>query len=100
MVAGSSPDTKNWIRGRVPDFREQRELSWPKLSYATTVMVDDVDAHHERAKAAGATILTSPTNQPWGLRSYAAIDLDGHQWEFSQTLGVVEPEAWVATRIE
>jgi hypothetical protein len=46
MVAGSSPDTKNWIRGRVPDFREQRELSWPKLSYATTVMVDDVDAHH------------------------------------------------------
>jgi uncharacterized glyoxalase superfamily protein PhnB len=41
-----------------------------------------------------------PKDQPWGLRSYAAIDLEGHQWEFSQLLRIVEPEAWGATRIE
>jgi uncharacterized glyoxalase superfamily protein PhnB len=100
MVAGSSPDFEQWIRERVPDFREQRERPWPNLSHTTTAMVSDVDAHHERATAAGATILMTPTEHPWGLRSYAALDLEGHQWEFSQTLRIVEPEAWGAIRIE
>jgi len=100
MVAGSSPESTEWIRERVPELREQKERPWPNLSHTTTVMVSDVDAHHKRAKAGGATILMSPTDQPWGLRSYAAIDLEGHQWEFSETLRIVEPEAWGATRIE
>lgn len=99
MVAGSSPGFTDWIQERVPGFREQQERPWPYLSHTTTVMVGDVDAHYERAKAGGATVLMTPTDQPWGLRSYAAIDLEGHQWEFSQTLRVVEPEAWGATRI-
>lgn len=100
MVAGSSPEFTEWVRERVPDFRGQQEQPWPNLSHTTTVMVSDVDAHYERAKEAGATILMSPTDHPWGLRSYSAIDLEGHQWEFSQTLRIVEPEAWGATRIE
>jgi uncharacterized glyoxalase superfamily protein PhnB len=100
MVARSSPEFTEWIRERVPDFREQRERPWPNISHATTVIVGDVDAHYKRAMTEGAAILTAPTDQPWGLRSYAAIDLEGHQWEFSQTLGVIEPEAWGATRIE
>jgi len=54
----------------------------------------------KRAADEGAAILMALTDQPWGLRSYAAIDLEGHQWEFSQVLGVVEPEAWGATRVE
>ena len=62
--------------------------------------VTDVNAHYEQAKAAGATILMPPTDHPWGLRSYAAIDLEGHQWEFSQILQIVEPEAWGAVRID
>ena len=65
-----------------------------------TVLVSDVDAHHQRASDEGAAILTGPTDQPWGLRSYAAIDLEGHQWEFSQVRRIVEPEAWGATRID
>jgi uncharacterized glyoxalase superfamily protein PhnB len=66
----------------------------------TTVLVSDVDAHYQRATDEGAIILMTPTDQPWGLRSYAAIDLQGHQWEFSQVLRTVEPEAWGATRID
>jgi uncharacterized glyoxalase superfamily protein PhnB len=99
MVAGSSPDFDQWIRERVPDFREQQGRSWPHLSYTTTVLVSDVDAHHKRASDEGATILMMPTDQPWGLRSYAAIDLEGNQREISQLLHTVEPEAWGATRI-
>lgn len=49
------------------------------------------------------TIITSKLEGPggglWGLRTYLAIDLQGHQWEFGQTLRIVEPEEWGATRI-
>ena len=100
MVAGSSAEFTEWIRGRAPKFDEQTERPWPNLSHSTSVLVSDVDAHHERAKAEGATILMAPTDHPWGLRSYAAVDPEGHQWEFSQMLRVVEPESWGATRIE
>ncbi len=100
MVAGSSQEFAQWIRERVPAYREQREHPWPDPSHTITVLVDDVDAHHQRAEAEGATILMPPTDHPWGLRSYAAIDPGGHQWEFAQILRVVEPEAWGATRLE
>lgn len=46
----------------------------------TTVGTDaEVDALVERAVAAGATLVTGPTAQPWG---YAATftDPDGHLW--------------------
>jgi uncharacterized glyoxalase superfamily protein PhnB len=100
MVAGSSPEFEAWLRDRVPGFRAPRERPWPHPSHTTTVLVGDVDAHYQRATAGGATILLPPTDQPWGLRAYAALDLEGHQWEFSQPLHPVEPEAWGATRIE
>jgi uncharacterized glyoxalase superfamily protein PhnB len=100
MVAGSSPEFTEWIRERLPGFREQTEQPWPNLSHTTTVLLSDVDGHHERAQAEGATILMTPEDQPWGLRSYAALDLEGHHWEFSQLLEVVEPESWGASRIE
>ncbi len=47
--------------------------------------VDDVDAHYERAKAAGATIATAPRDQ-YGERTYRAMDLEGHRWIFSTPL--------------
>jgi len=99
LVAGSSPEFEEWVRERVPGFREQVERPWPNLSHTTTVLVSDVDAHYERAKAEGATLLTAPTDQPWGLRSYSAIDLEGHHWEFSQVVRLVQPEDWGPTRI-
>ena len=48
------------------------------------VEVDDVDAHHERAHAAGATILREPEDSGVGHRIYAAEDLEGHRWMFGQ----------------
>lgn len=48
--------------------------------------VDDVDAHHERARAAGATIVTAPADQPHGDRSYRTIDPEGHRWIFATRL--------------
>lgn len=55
------------------------------------VIVDDVDAHCERARAAGARILDEPMTADYGEgywvdRSYRAVDLEGHHWWFMQRL--------------
>jgi len=46
------------------------------------VQVDDVDAHYERARAAGARIDSAPVDQPYGQREYGARDSEGHRWWF------------------
>jgi uncharacterized glyoxalase superfamily protein PhnB len=100
MVAGYSPELTEWVRQRLPGFQPVAERPWPDLSHVTTVVTRDVDGHFERAKAGGATILMPPADQPWGLRVYSAIDLEGHQWEFSQVQQIVDPEAWGAKLVE
>jgi PhnB protein len=56
------------------------------------VYVDDVDAHCETARAAGATIVREPADQFYGDRTYGAEDPEGHQWSFSQHVRDVAPE--------
>jgi uncharacterized glyoxalase superfamily protein PhnB len=55
------------------------------------VVVDDVDAHHARAKAAGAAILREPEDQPYGGRDYTCRDPEGYVWSF----GTYDP--WIDT---
>jgi uncharacterized glyoxalase superfamily protein PhnB len=51
------------------------------------VLVEDVDAHFERAQAAGAAILEEPNDLPHGHRRYGCSDPQGHEWYFAQILG-------------
>jgi len=60
------------------------------------VSVDDVDAHFERARDAGATIIEPPAEQPYGDRRYAAEDPEGHQWFFAEHVRDLAPEEWGA----
>ncbi|MGC2204967.1 MAG: VOC family protein [Thermoplasmata archaeon] len=83
MISGHDRDFKGWMRERAPHFEEATGRSWPLLTHAVTVIVEDVDAHCERAKREGAAVLSAPRDQPWGVRSYAALDPEGHQWEFA-----------------
>jgi uncharacterized glyoxalase superfamily protein PhnB len=48
--------------------------------------VDDVDAHWARARDAGATLVGEPDDQPYGERTYRALDPEGHRWIFSTPL--------------
>lgn len=98
MVAAGSADFEHWVRDRVSSFEEGKP-GRPNLTHSTTVLVTDVVAHYRRATAEGATVLMEPTDHPWGLRSYAAFDLEGHQWEFAQVLRIVDPEGWGASRV-
>jgi uncharacterized glyoxalase superfamily protein PhnB len=55
---------------------------WSGVGQGIYVCVQDVDAHHDRAKAAGAEIVTPLTDQSYGSREYAVRDPAGHLWGF------------------
>lgn len=42
--------------------------------------VDDADAHHDRAVAAGAEVVHGLVDQPYGSREYAVADPEGNVW--------------------
>jgi uncharacterized glyoxalase superfamily protein PhnB len=50
------------------------------------VEVDDVEAHHARAAAHGATIIRGLNEPGTGHRIYTAEDIEGHRWMFGQNL--------------
>ncbi|MFC7241222.1 VOC family protein [Catellatospora aurea] len=54
------------------------------------VIVDDVQAHYDKAVANGAEIVSEPKAEEYGGSSYTAADPDGNQWTF----GSYRPEGW------
>ncbi len=53
------------------------------ITMCVCAVVDDPDAHHARAVAAGAEILTEPhDNEGYPGRSYDARDPEGNVWNF------------------
>lgn len=80
--------------GRPPGYvcplrlREQvdvvaRMYEAPYLVVGVFVRVDDVDAHVEQARTAGARILSEPSDSPRG-RLYRVEDHEGNRWMFEQ----------------
>jgi uncharacterized glyoxalase superfamily protein PhnB len=57
-----------------------RELG--AATQALCVYVDDLDAHFERARSAGAEIMSPPKDTDFGAREYHVRDLEGHPWTF------------------
>jgi uncharacterized glyoxalase superfamily protein PhnB len=65
-------------------------------------VTDDLDAHCERARAAGAAIEAEPSDQFYGDRTYRCTDLEGHRWVFSihvRDVSREEAEAAISTPI-
>ncbi len=58
------------------------ESATGRVTQSAYVIVDDVDAHHNRAVAAGATVVVAPKDQDHGGRLYTCRDLEGHIWNF------------------
>lgn len=55
-------------------------------------LADGLDAHCERARAAGALITQETAEQFWGDRTYRVRDLEGHEWIFGQLVRTVSRE--------
>jgi uncharacterized glyoxalase superfamily protein PhnB len=64
-------------------FRNAAAVGRTSIVY---VIVAAVDAHHERAKAEGATITEDLADLPFGHRRYSCRDRQGHEWTFAQLL--------------
>jgi uncharacterized glyoxalase superfamily protein PhnB len=57
---------------------------------------EDIDAHCDRARAAGADIIAAPETQFYGDRIYRAKDPEGHIWTFGVTVEAKTAEEWDA----
>jgi uncharacterized glyoxalase superfamily protein PhnB len=68
-----------------------------KGTQSLTVMVEDVERHYARAKAAGAKIVEEPHETVYGEFQYAAEDFAGHHWIFSRHAKDLSPTDWGAT---
>ena len=83
MLATPTPDYQGPRRHRAECEPAQK---WSRVEYivdGVLVYVDDVNAHYQRAKQRGATILSEPESDDYGRR-YRAEDIEGHRWMFLQ----------------
>ncbi len=65
------------MAGECPDAILPRELG--DHSYFAYLVVDQVDEYHQRAVAAGAEIVKSLRDEPWGMREFGLRTANGHR---------------------
>jgi uncharacterized glyoxalase superfamily protein PhnB len=85
-----------WIMHRRAREGSASPAQLGSATQSLTVFVEDLKAHFQRAKAAGAKILEELHETGYGELQYAALDLDGHHWLFSRHARDVNPEEWGA----
>jgi uncharacterized glyoxalase superfamily protein PhnB len=61
-----------------------------------TIFLDDVDAHCRKVRAAGVRLVEQLHETVYGELQYAALDLEGHLWIFSQHSKDLTPDQWGA----
>jgi uncharacterized glyoxalase superfamily protein PhnB len=81
-------DVEIWLHRVTTEHRLNSPLVTDVANFGLFVRVDNVDAHEERAREAGALIDSQPVDQPYGQREYGARDLEGHRWWFATRLAV------------
>lgn len=64
---------------------------WDTGRAVTYLAVDDADAAHDRAVAAGAPVTMALVDQPYGSREFAVTDAEGNVWSVGTYRPTVEP---------
>ena len=80
-VANPTPDYVSPKRHRKECEAAARWSSVPWVVDGICVEVADIEDHIERAKSAGATLLSQIEENPFG-RLYRVEDVEGHRWMF------------------
>jgi uncharacterized glyoxalase superfamily protein PhnB len=83
IMLGSMKDDEHGHRFNAPGEVDGMETG------STYVVVPDADAVHERAQAAGATIVRPLRDTEYGSREFAVSDPEGHTW----SVGTYDPWA-------
>jgi uncharacterized glyoxalase superfamily protein PhnB len=73
-------------RGTPDTFDTGRAVVYLALDSA-----EEVDAHHDRAVAAGAQVVQELVDQPYGSREYAVRDPEGNIWSVGSYRPQVKP---------
>ena len=58
--------------------------------FQLTIWVDDADGVCAELATHGVELLNGPIDRPWGVRTAAFADPDGHIWEIAQVLDTGE----------
>lgn len=74
-------------------MRSPASLDGAATQFMWVELENGLDAHCERARAAGARIVQEPEDQFYGARTYRAHDPEGHVWNFRQEQRHVSAEA-------
>ncbi len=64
---------------------------WAAVRQGVYVYVEDIDAHYERARAAGAEIVGELRDTEYGSREYSARDPEGNLWSFGTYQPLADP---------
>jgi uncharacterized glyoxalase superfamily protein PhnB len=86
MLATPSPDYISPKRHRETCEAARKWSEVPWVIDGVLVHINNVDEHFERARQAGARILSNVEGGPDGRR-YRVEDLEGHRWYFVQEEG-------------
>lgn len=78
-----------------PEMGQKPATELDGSCFSIHMYVDDVDAHHAQAVAAGAEITRPLEEQFYGDRTYGAKDCGGHNWYFAQHVKDIAPEDMV-----
>lgn len=74
------------------DIRSPRSVGGKCTQTVHIQINQDIDAHCERARTAGAEIFAEPETQFYGDRTYRCRDPEGHIWTLGQTVNAVTRE--------
>ena len=76
-----------YLRAGLPTFKPRERATRTADGLLIVLVVDDVDAEHERLTAAGTSILTPIETEEWGERYFQVEDPNGV---------IIQPVQWVA----
>ncbi|MGZ8762487.1 MAG: VOC family protein [Acidimicrobiia bacterium] len=80
--SGGSNPVPNFVNLQLDPSHDPTGPIWGRVIF----WVDDVDAMHTRALAAGFTPEMPPADAPWGERYFHIRDPDGHELSFARPL--------------
>jgi predicted enzyme related to lactoylglutathione lyase len=72
------------MAGECPDAIPPRELG--DHSYYAYLQVDQIDSYYESVRSAGAKITKSLRDEPWGMREFGVVTIDGHRIMFAASV--------------
>jgi len=84
MLATPSPHYQSPLSHRAHCDSAAAWSRAPWVIDGVLVYVEDVEAHRDRARTAGAPMLSSIESGPGGSRLYRVEDVEGHRWMFMQ----------------